>query len=176
MSFLRRDVFEAAQGSSFLILDTCHAGAYLDVKTTHASHRERMTIDALEDSYEMRSLTRYGGLFACAADGSARETAELHHGVLTHHVLRAMQGEAAGQAGEVTFDALVSYVRRQDIQPEPGSVTQGWGPATVLTRLGAERGLGHVIRSPPAPRPAAMMVASGIRCKSAGVVPASWSG
>jgi EAL domain-containing protein (putative c-di-GMP-specific phosphodiesterase class I) len=148
MSFLRRDVFEASSGSSFLILDTCHAGAYMDAEATRNSHRDRTTIDALEEAYEMHSPTRYGGLFACAADALAREAADLHHGILTHYALRAMRGEAANEVGEVTFDALVDYVRRQDIQPEPGTVAQGWGPATVLTRLGAKDWSGQLTPNP----------------------------
>src|SRR5260370_35146016 len=152
MSFLRRDVFEIAQGSSFLILDTCHAGAYLGVENVNALRRDRIAKDIIEEAYERHS-TRYGGLFACAGDRSASENAGLHHGVLTYNVLRAMQGGAANESGDVTFEALVDYVRRQDIRPEPGSVTQGWGPATVLARLGAQPGRNQVIPNLSAVRP-----------------------
>ena len=139
MSFLWRDVFEAIPGSSFLILDTCHAGAFLDLTRTHTSRRDRIGIEAIEEAHEIHPLSRYSGLFACAPAASARETTDLAQGVLTYHVLRGMEGEAANQVGEVTFEALVDYVRRQDIDPIPGSVAQGWGPATVLTRLAGKR-------------------------------------
>jgi EAL domain-containing protein (putative c-di-GMP-specific phosphodiesterase class I) len=133
MSFLKRDVFDFSQGSSFLILDTCHAGAYLDFVREDNAHLSRMTMDALDETHGTRLSVNYGGLFACAADGAARESAEMRHGVLTHHVLLALQGGAANQAGEVTFDAVVDYVRRQEIVPEPGSAVQGWGHASALT-------------------------------------------
>lgn len=137
MSFLRRDVFEANQGSSFLVLDTCHAGVYPDLKPAGPVARDRMASDVLAEVLQAHPITRYSALFACPPDASARENTKLHHGVLTHYLLRALQGEAASQDGEVTFEALVDFVRRQDIQPEPGSVTGAWGRATVLTRPAA---------------------------------------
>lgn len=139
MSFLRRDVFEVSQGSSFLILDTCHAGAYLDLGRATGPLGGKIMTDALDETREMRLQANCGGLFACASDGAARESAELRHGLLTHYVLLALQGGAANQVGEVTFDAVVDYVRCQDIKPEPGSFAQGWGSSTILVHLGAAK-------------------------------------
>jgi EAL domain-containing protein (putative c-di-GMP-specific phosphodiesterase class I) len=153
MAFLRRDVFEASQGSSFLVLDTCHAGAYLDLKPAGTAAHDRRVSGALATVYEEHAPTRYSALLACPPDGSARESAELRHGVLTYYVLRALRGEAANQDGEVTFEGLADYVRRQDIQPEPGSVTQGWGRATVLTRPTAAQEPSQLAAAPEIPQP-----------------------
>jgi EAL domain-containing protein (putative c-di-GMP-specific phosphodiesterase class I) len=159
MSFLRRDVFEATPGSSFLILDTCHARPHPDLDPAGAARRGLSMSDALRETQVAHSLAHHSALFGCPPDEAARESAGLRHGVLTHFMLRGLQGDAANRDGDVTFEALVDYVRRQDIQPEPGSVVQGRGPATVLTRFGARTEPVRLPRSPttsrPAPRPLA---------------------
>ena len=153
MSFLRRDVFEVSQGSSFLILDTCHAGAYLDYDRTEGAVVGRVMKDTLD---EMHLPGNYGGLFACSSGAPAREGTGLRHGVLTHHVLRAFEGGAANQGGEVTFEAVVDYVRRQDIEPAPGSAAQAWGHATVLVYCGTAKPVRRELTTDPL-RPAAMI-------------------
>ncbi|CAO5251369.1 EAL domain-containing protein [Frankia sp. AgKG'84/4] len=154
MSFLWRDVFHVAAGSSFLILDCCHAGAYLTTGGADPVRLRQELPQAIEEAHEGHRPARHSALFACAANQVARENDDLRGGVVTHHVLRALQGKAADARGGVTFGSLVEYVRAQDIEPEPGCVVQGWGPATVLTRpaFGTGEATGN---TRPEPRPVA---------------------
>ena len=135
MSFVRRDVFEVVPGSSFLILDCCHAGGFAEIGRREPSARPTTLLDAVERIYE-RLPARQSALFACPPKRSARESRELGHGVLTHSILQALNGEAAAADGSVKFDQLVGYVCDQDISPRPGFFTQGWGSGTVVTRPG----------------------------------------
>ena len=137
MTFLKRDVLEAFPGSALLILDCCRAGTLLtapgrDVDMISVGGRER---------------ARYTALMASAGDDVAREDPSLGHGVLTYHALQAMRGAAADADGNVTFQALGSYVTSQDITPEPGFFTQTWGRGTVLTRPGQPQTGRHVAPS-----------------------------
>jgi EAL domain-containing protein (putative c-di-GMP-specific phosphodiesterase class I) len=135
MSFVRRDVFEVMPGSSYLILDCCHAGGFAEFGRREPPARSTPLLDAVERIYE-RLPARQSALFACPPDRSARESRDLGHGVLTHSILRALTGEAAGDDGSVNFDQLVRYVCEQDINPKPGFFSQGWGSGTVVTRPG----------------------------------------
>ena len=135
MSFLRRDVFEVMPGSSFLILDCCHAGGFAELGRREPSVRSTALLDVVERLYE-RLPARQSALFACPPERSARESKELRHGVLTHHVLQALAGAGASSDGSVSFDHLVRYVSEQDIDPKAGFFTQGWGSGTVLARPG----------------------------------------
>lgn len=130
MGFLRRDVFEVSPGVSFLVLDCCHAGGYLD--GTRGSP-QRTLRNAFDEMYA-RELSRHSALLACPADARAREREKLRHGVFTYYLLEGLGGKAAGPEGHVTFGELATYVAHQDITPTPGQFVNGWGPTTVLTR------------------------------------------
>lgn len=160
MSFLWRDVFHASVGSSFLILDCCHAGAYMTAAGDGSVRPRQELPQAIEEAHEEHRLTRHSALFACAADQAARENDQLRGGVVTHHVLQALRGKASDSTGSVTFGGLVEHVRGQRIEPEPGCVVQGWGPATVLTRpaLGA-REIGGDVRMASRPNATAVVTA-----------------
>ncbi|GAB3178656.1 EAL domain-containing protein (putative c-di-GMP-specific phosphodiesterase class I) [Micromonospora palomenae] len=124
MAFLKRDVFEAFAGTSFLILDCCHAGTYLDADLRHA--------EAMQ-TYRTQ-VDRHSALMACPKGSAARESEEHGHGVLTHHLLRALSGEAADGNGRVSFAQMATFVAEQGIQPPPVQLVQMWGPTTVLTQ------------------------------------------
>lgn len=129
MAFLRRDVFEVFAGTSFLVLDCCHAGAYVD-----AALRE---VDAM-GTYGPQ-IDRHSALLSCPRDAASRESDDVRHGVLTHHLLRALVGEAAGPDGRVSFGQMAQFAVEQNISPMPGQLTQIWGPTTVLTQPSAPR-------------------------------------
>lgn len=52
-------------------------------------------------------------LFSCSAGQSAYEDTRLKHGVFFYFVLQGLRGEARDTDGDVTFDNLSSYVRKQ---------------------------------------------------------------
>jgi EAL domain-containing protein (putative c-di-GMP-specific phosphodiesterase class I) len=132
MRFLRQDVFEKCHGTSFLVLDCCHAGGYADAQRSGASDRGNALLNAL-GSYESQ-LSRHTALMACPRDATTRETNELEHGVFTHHLLIGLRGAAAGNDGRVTFADAASFVKQRDIQPPVGLFARDWGPTTVLTQ------------------------------------------
>lgn len=124
IAFLKRDVFEAFEGTSFLILDCCHAGIYVDADLRHA--------EAMQ-TYRTH-VNRHSALLACPNGSAARESDEHRHGVLTHYLLRALRGEAGDPSGRVTFGQMANFVAEQGIQPPPVQLVQMWGPTTVLTQ------------------------------------------
>jgi EAL domain-containing protein (putative c-di-GMP-specific phosphodiesterase class I) len=129
MAFLKRDVFEAFAGTSFLVLDCCHAGVYLDsdLRHTEAMQTYRTQVD------------RHSALLACPNGFAARESEEHRHGVLTHHMLRALRGGAADSGSRVSFAQMATFVADQGIDPTPGQLVHMWGPTTVLTQPPASR-------------------------------------
>jgi EAL domain-containing protein (putative c-di-GMP-specific phosphodiesterase class I) len=160
LSFLRRDVFEAGQGSSYLILDTGQATLSADLAGAGAPRPLAALGPALEEFAEAHSVTR-GALFYCAPDGSARENAQLGHGVLTHFLLRGLAGEVAAADGAVTFEALAEYVRGQEISlAGPRSAVPPQPPAPLQPSAPTQQHPAHqwpATRQRPAPpqRPAA---------------------
>ena len=128
MSFLTRDVFQIFAGTALLILDCCRAGG---LATTGG-------VDMI--SLWGRDDPRHGVLAACAAGGVAREDPARQHGVLTHHVLRALRGRAADHRGLVTFEAMSKHVAEQELDPPPNVFLQSSRGTTVLTRPGDTAG------------------------------------
>lgn len=126
MANLKRDVLGRCRGTALLILDCCRAGSLL----ANPHHN----IDMI--SHEGRPEARYSALMASTRDGFTREDAERGHGVLTHHVLAGLRGQAMDRRGQVTFQAMSNYVLEQGLDPAPGVVTKSWGGTTVLTRPG----------------------------------------
>ncbi|MEU5553018.1 EAL domain-containing protein [Micromonospora sp. NPDC047793] len=124
MSFLKRDVFEAFAGTSFLVLDCCQAGIYADADRRHA---------AAIETYRTQ-VDRHSALLACPKGGVARESTDYGHGVLTHHVLRALRGEAADEARRVSFARMAAFVAEQGIDPPPAQWVKTYGPAIPLTQ------------------------------------------
>ncbi|WP_285790851.1 EAL domain-containing protein [Micromonospora sp. NBRC 101691] len=137
MTFLKRDVFDVFEGTSFLILDCCHAGLYKD---SHLRHVEAM------QAYR-KPVDRHSALLACPRGAPARESEEHRHGLLTHHLLRALRGEA-GDGGRVSFMQMVNFVMEQALQPEPVPLLGTWGPTTALVQPPVSR---HDRRSLGAP-------------------------
>ncbi|WSX88752.1 EAL domain-containing protein [Micromonospora sp. NBC_00898] len=141
MAFLKRDVFEAFAGTSFLILDCCHAGIYLDADLRHA--------EAMQ-TYRTQ-VDRHSALLACPNGSAARESDEHRQGVLTHHLLRALRGEAADDSGRVSFGQMATFVAEQGIEPPPVQLVHMWGPTTVLTQPPVSRHDRQALSSPANP-------------------------
>lgn len=123
MAFLKRDVFETFAGTSFLILDCCHAGIYLDANLRHA--------EAMQ-TYRTQ-VDRHSALLACPNGSAARESDEHRHGLLTYHLLRGLRGQA-NDGGRVSFGQMANYVAEQGLEPPPVQLVQMYGPTTVLTQ------------------------------------------
>lgn len=149
MRSLRHDVFERFGGASFLVLDCCHAGGYAE-----PDHSGQPTDDGptrlLSALAGMESpLTKHTALMACPRDASTREPEDLGHGILTHHLLTALRGEAAGADGCVSFADATNYVKRQGLSPPVGLFARDWGPTTVLTRPVGESPAGYALSARP---------------------------
>lgn len=127
MRQLRQDVFEQCRGSTFLILDCCHAGAYAEGGAEPAS-----LLTAL-GAYEA-PVNQHSALMACPANGVTRERADVGHGLFTDLLLRGLRGGAAGADGTVRFTDLMIYARTADDTQRTGLFTRDWGPTTALTR------------------------------------------
>ncbi|TDC47661.1 EAL domain-containing protein [Micromonospora sp. KC207] len=141
MAFLKRDVFETFAGTSFLILDCCQAGTYLDadLRHTEAMQTYRTQVD------------RHSALLACRSGVAARESAEHEHGVLTHHLLRALRGDAADDRGRVSFGQMAAFVAEQGLEPPPAQLVHMWGPTTILTQPPMSRHERRLLSSPASP-------------------------
>ncbi|WP_341716139.1 EAL domain-containing protein [Micromonospora sp. FIMYZ51] len=141
MSFLKRDVFEAFTGTSFLVLDCCQAGIYADADRRHAAAME---------SYRTQ-VDRHSALLACPRGAVARENSDYGHGVLTHHVLRALRGEAADEARRVSFARMAAFVAEQGIDPPPAQWVKTYGPAIPLTQPPVSRHDRQALNTPANP-------------------------
>jgi EAL domain-containing protein (putative c-di-GMP-specific phosphodiesterase class I) len=143
MSFLKRDIFDAFAGASFLVLDCCHAGIYADA--------DRRNAKVLQSYAEAVDRPRHNALLACPSGSVTRESVENGHGTLTHHVLRALRGEAGDEAGQVSFAQMATYVARQGIDPPPVHTAHVYGATTVLTHRPMSRHDRQVLNSPANP-------------------------
>src|SRR5262249_26041439 len=88
-------------------------------------------------------------LFSCGSGQRAFETPKLGggHGVFFHYVLEGLKGKAQNEDGQVTWDDLISFVKRQvpravpkliggGARQEPHQVANLTGESPVLLRLG----------------------------------------
>src|SRR5262249_38897026 len=75
-----------------------------------------LTVKAARRGLEGRAVTIPDGvaaLFSCGRGQFSFETDELKHGVFFHYVIEALKGGAKNKDGEVTWDGLGLYVRRE---------------------------------------------------------------
>jgi EAL domain-containing protein (putative c-di-GMP-specific phosphodiesterase class I) len=120
MSFLRGEILGAFRGTALLILDC-----------SSPSDSPGSDFDLISGAH--RGESQFCTVMACASGGAAREDDALGHGVLTHHVLQALRGEATDDRGRVTFQAMTNYVLEQQLDPRPGVVMKARGGTTPLT-------------------------------------------
>ncbi|MEV4533392.1 EAL domain-containing protein [Asanoa sp. NPDC049518] len=138
MAFLRGEVLDNFKGSAFLVLDWQHAGSYVG-----ADQIEMMRVGA-------RHSKQHSVLMASPRPGGTREPASLRHGLLTKHLLDALDGKAADDDGLVTFGGMADYVAQRIVDPEPDMYVQSRGTTTVLTRPGRGASAGAVVDPLPA--------------------------
>jgi formylglycine-generating enzyme required for sulfatase activity len=67
------------------------------------------------DTDALKPARGIAALFSCAASQKSHESAKLGkgHGVFFHYVLEGLNGAARNEDGEVTWDDLTAYVKRQ---------------------------------------------------------------
>src|SRR5262249_32402589 len=73
-----------------------------------------------------------GALFSCSAGQRAYEHDDLKHGVFFHFVLEGLRGEARDADGEVTFEQLAAYVKKQVSRDVPRRIRGGARQAPTL--------------------------------------------
>ncbi|MFY1702823.1 EAL domain-containing protein [Micromonospora sp. WMMA1923] len=143
MSFLKRDIFDAFAGASFLVLDCCHAGVYADA--------DRRNTKVLQSYAETVDRPRHNALLACPSESVTRESAEHGHGTLTHHVLRALRGGAGDDAGRVSFAQMATFVAEQGMDPPPVHTAHVYGATTVFAQRPMSRHERQALSSPANP-------------------------
>lgn len=143
MSFLKRDIFDAFAGTSFLVLDCCHAGAYADA--------DRRNTKVLQTYAETVDRPRHNALLACPPGAVTRESTEYGSGTLTHHVLRALRGRAGDEVGRVSFAQMATFVANQGMDPPPVHTAHVYGATTVLTQPPMSRHDRQALNSPANP-------------------------
>ncbi len=143
MSFLKRDIFDAFAGASFLVLDCCHAGAYAEA--------DRRNAKVLLSYAEAVDRPRHNALLACPSESITREMPEYGHGTLTHHVLRALRGAAGDEMGRVSFARMATFVAAQGMEPPPVHTAHVYGATTILTQPPVSRHDRQALNSPANP-------------------------
>jgi formylglycine-generating enzyme required for sulfatase activity len=99
---LYRELDESGAGVKLLLVDACRD----DPSIPQAVRR------GVNGTSSPRPPSGVAALFSCSAGESAWESPRLRHGVFFHYVLEGLRGKAAVE-GEVTWDGLQQYVRRQ---------------------------------------------------------------
>ena len=64
-------------------------------------------------------------LFSCKSGERSHEVEKLKHGIFFHFVIEGLRGKATGEEGEVTWDDLSRYVRRQVSRQSPKLIADG---------------------------------------------------
>jgi hypothetical protein len=95
-------------GNKLVLLDACRQELKLE-SGTRSIDAEKVTIPK-----------GVAALFSCSPTEFAFETSTLKHGVFFHYVIKALNGDAKNDRGEVTFATMAEYVVEnvQDSVPE----------------------------------------------------------
>jgi hypothetical protein len=108
---LFRELRDSKAGVQLLLVDACRndpaTGRSMDVDTVPRPPRGT------------------AALFSCSSGQRAFETDKLKHGVFFHFVLEGLRGKARGEDGEVSWDHLALYVKRQVSRQTPELVGGG---------------------------------------------------
>jgi hypothetical protein len=70
---------------------------------------ERMTI-GLQDAM-LKVGSGWASLSSCSSGEVAHESGELNHGIFSYYLCEGIEGKAANEKGEITFERLVDYVK-----------------------------------------------------------------
>jgi hypothetical protein len=132
----------------FEALDNCGAGARLVLMDCCRNEFKAQNASRSLDVDGLRVPKGVGVLFGCDAGQRAFEAEDYKHGVFFHFVLEALRGKANKDAKEVTWDELVTYVKREVSETVPTLIGKGAkqephfvgslkGRSPVLARLDA---------------------------------------
>ena len=134
--FLQKLSRESGSLNNLVLIDACRSNPA----------RGRML-----DSSQVRQLPAgMAVLFASSAGQRSFEVDTLKHGLFSYYVIRGLRGEAANREGEITWDDLVAYVRRQVFRQSPQLVNTRQRPNQVAN-LDTLPVLARVDRKLPSP-------------------------
>ena len=72
-----------------------------------------------------------GMIFAASTGEKSYETDKLKHGLLAYYLLEGLNGRAKDEDGEVTWESLATYAKKQVIRNSPKLVSAEQSPNTV---------------------------------------------
>ena len=99
------DVLEKSKATTVLrIFDSCRS-PFGDTRTAMGG-MTRGFEDAL-----MHVGSGWASLSSCSSGEVAHESGELNHGIFSYYLCEGLEGKAANEDGDVTWDRLVDYVR-----------------------------------------------------------------
>jgi uncharacterized caspase-like protein len=99
------EILEKSHARTILrVFDACRS-PFGDTRATSA----RMT-KGFEEAL-LHASSGWASLSSCSSGEVAHELADWGHGVFSYYLCEALEGKAANDDGEVTFDRLVDYVR-----------------------------------------------------------------
>jgi hypothetical protein len=137
-------------------LDDCGAGVKLLL--VDACRNDPKETRSLDTDSVPRPSRGIAALFSCSSGQRAFETAKLGskgHGVFFHFVLKGLQGAAQNEDGEVTWDRLGEYVKKQVSRTVPRLIGGGARQAPhLLANITGESPVLVCLRSVKAPKPA----------------------
>jgi formylglycine-generating enzyme required for sulfatase activity len=141
LRWLFTELKDSGAGVKLLLVDAC--------RNDPASGRS-LDVDALP-----RPPRGTAALFSCSSGQRAFETEKLRHGVFFHFVLEGLKGKARDEDGEVTWDLLAAYVKRQVNRQTPKLVGGGarQTPHEVKDLVGESPVLLAGLAPAPRPRP-----------------------
>lgn len=97
-----KELAQCGAGAKLLLVDACRE------ESVRGTPKKRGIDTALQ------APEGVGVLFSCSPGQFAFESAEYKHGVFFHHVLEGLRGKAKdAESGEVTWDLLRAYVKKQ---------------------------------------------------------------
>lgn len=100
-----------SETETIVILDCCHAGHAATAGPTSISSRKISNNDITNAIRQTDPSSVI--IAACAPDQVALETANLGHGVFTHHLLDSLLGNAADHKGDVTIHSIYEVISRE---------------------------------------------------------------
>ena len=129
ISELRRALMDCPARVKFLILDCCHAGAGKAAEGTLSS-------EAIAKAATRGSNRAFAVLASCREDQGSYEWPQRKQGVFTWWLCRALEGAATSGDGQVTLDAVNTYVHERVSQTAEKILDQEQNPV----RLGKVEG------------------------------------
>ena len=111
LDWMVAEIFKASKAKHILFwLDGCFKrilpAARAPPRTTRLKRK-----DVIGEQFDTLDKGRVA-FVTCAPEIAMRENSSLQNGIVTHYLLRGLQGAASEANGEVTFESLAAYVRQ----------------------------------------------------------------